>query len=292
MLSFKNIPKINICDKSIVYGYIRRIQTLIESKLIPLVINYICLLYFYESDEFGYGRKKICFTEDEGKTRYVSVKVPRVDLLNGDNANCTCYGMMDIAHNEYSSKFLYQWRFEYSDKYAMEIIHIPDIIIGITDSPNVQWYDSNNGHHIGLSNCGEIYTTVYMPSQTCKDEHYLNSKEKKTHKRYLPGSCYYIFPHDELIVNIDITAKQMEYVIKRYDTNRLIPLPNKYPILFENTDHKYRMVAHYCGTGISVKLIEFKKICRTLPRRDEHESILNQIQRIEHDESLKKNGSF
>ena len=134
MLSFKNIPKINIFDKSVVYGYIRRIETLIESKLIPLVINYICLLYFYESDEFGYGRKKICFTEDEGKTGYVSVKVPRVDLLNGDNANCTCYGMMDIAHNEYSSKFLYQWRFKATkNKKRVHTLGQSKVQLGITD---------------------------------------------------------------------------------------------------------------------------------------------------------------
>lgn len=277
MLSFKNISKINRHDKNVVYGCIRRIETLIE-KQIPLVIHYMCLLFYYELDQFEYGRKEICINEEAvqygEEPKYSCDRIPRNNLSNGDNANCSCYCIMDIMHNEYSSRFLYQWKFEYDDRYSIPIIHAADIIIGITDSSNVKWYNSNYGHHIGLSNCGEIYRTIYWPSKTCKNECY--SKNTKT----FLDKDHYIYPGDEITINIDIKEKTMEYILKKQDTNiesRIVNLP----IVFLSRNHKYRMVTYYTGVGISVKLTEFNKVPRSLERLDDKEWINNHIKRIQ-----------
>ena len=112
MLSTKNILKkvsdINRRDQSTVFGFIRRIQRLIKNKHIPLVIEYICLLFFYETDRINDSK--------------ITIKSTFIFSMR--------YGMMHILDNEYSRKFLYQWRFKYcnNNKDTKSILQF-----GITD---------------------------------------------------------------------------------------------------------------------------------------------------------------
>ena len=127
MLPLKRVHNINRYDKHTVFGYIKRIQKLMKKKQIPLVIDQLCLLFYYEFDQFH-------------------PKSSRNGLRHT--------GMMDIVNNEYTRKFLYQWRFKYyNDKSQLTPLKFQ--WIGITEliggSAHI-WR-----HRIGLQRGGLIF---------------------------------------------------------------------------------------------------------------------------------------
>ena len=252
MLPFKNIDKINTCDKNAVHGYVRRVQKLLKDQLIPLVINSMCLLYFYETDRFGTDVPKQMMVNEDGTM--VTMLKPIINSFTGAYNGCSCFGMMDIMNGEHFSKFIYQWRFAYypdpilSRHMGIHILRDDVIIIGITDSPNIDWYKSDSGHHIALSSDGYLYQTAYISSRT-----------KRNRELYSP--C--LFPNDQMIINIDIKEKKMKYSIVRANTiDEFKPL-EAIPIKFLCRNHKYRMAVYCRGTKLNIKLIKFNKIVRT-----------------------------
>lgn len=68
-----------------------------------------------------------------------------------------------------------------------------------------------------------------------------------------PTKC--IKPDDEIIMNIDIKERKMEYIVQRgtecYSYSAI-------PIDFPDEDQKYRMIAYY-----NIDLLSFNKIVRT-----------------------------
>ena len=257
MLPFKNINKINKYDKNTVHGYIRRIQRLLEDQVIPLVVNSICLSFFYVTDQFGTNVKKEMMVNEDGTI--ITMKEFGINLFTGAYNGCSCFGMMDIMNGEYFSKFIYQWRFEY---YMDPILFRQgsmkeDVIIGIADSPNVDWYKSDYGHHVALSSYGCLYKTKYIPSQTCQTELYSQNITE------FYGADKWILPKDEIIINIDIKEEKMEYIVIRADTTIDGYHFKDIPIKFLCGNHKYRIAVYCQGIGMSTKLIKFNKIART-----------------------------
>ena len=261
MLSFRNIGEINRFDRDTVYGYIKRVQKLIKSQNIPVAIQYICLLFFYEIDQF---------TEDG-----------TINLLAGYDG-CSYFGMMDITNSEYLSNFICQWRFEYytdPDKYRPITGFInTNVIIGITDSSNVHWYASNYGHHIALSKYGDLYQTKYMPSQSCETEYYTRNTIESL------GIQKWIYAKDQIIISMDIKEKKMEYVLRSDGIDRYCI--RDISIMFPSKNHKHRMAVYCQGIGMKVKLIKFNKIIRTSGKIHPNEQIQDQIERIQCEEWL------
>ena len=239
MSLLKKVRNINKYDKKLVQGYIRRIQGLISKQQIPLVIDYICLLFFCEMDRYG---KKV---------------FESIHQHNPGEPYCSWFGIMDIMHTEYSSNFLYQWRFKYHTAENGGFTN-SDIIIGITNSSHAHWFNSRCGHHIGLTNGGILYKTVYRSSKINKSELYLQDVKLASHafgKRWMCNN-------DEIIMTVDVKKKLMKYVIKRTDGKKEYWWWN-IPISFQGKDHKYRMAVAYCYYLASVELIEFNKIVAT-----------------------------
>lgn len=257
MLPFKNIDNINTHDKNAVHGYVRRVQKLLKDQLIPLVINSICLLYFYETDQFGTDVPKQMMVNEDGTM--VTMLKPIINSFTGAYNGCSCFGMMDIMNDEHFSKFIYQWRFAYYRDPILSRhmgIHITrDVIIGITDSPNLDWYKSDSGHHIALSSNGYLYQTAYISSRTKRTELYSQNRTE------LYSVC--LFPKDEMIINIDIKEKKMKYSIVRANTIDEFKPFEAIPIKFLCRNHKYRMAVYCQGIGMNIKLIKFNKIVRT-----------------------------
>ena len=263
-LPFKNIRKINTFEKNLVYGYVRRIQKSIEYQ-IPYVINAICLLFFYEMDQFG----KTKVSDDD------------------DNKRCSIFGTMNIMHTEYSSNFLYQWKFKFGSK-------TEGILIGITNSINVHWFESRYEHHIGLSSCGMVLKTNY-PSKTHPEEHYVGNycipiaeEFDLTHNNMRPNRKQCILPNDEIIISMDIKEKVMEYAIRSHGCRKFKYGMTDIPIIFERKDDKYRIaVAYLCETGMDIELIAFNKIVRTSGKIKAKEPILHQIIRNQRKNEIK-----
>ena len=241
MSLLKKVRNINKYDKKIVQGYIRRIQGLISRQQIPLVIDYICLLFFCEMDRYG---KKV---------------FESIHQHNPGEPYCSWFGIMDIMHTEYSSNFLYQWRFKYHTAENGGFTN-SDIIIGITNSSHAHWFNSRCGHHIGLTNAGNLYKTAYLLSKMCKNELYLGETEVMGDKPVKRWMCN----NDEIIMTVDVKKKLMNYVIKRTDgTKEYWWNAVNIPITFQGKDQKYRMAVAYCYYLGSVELIEFNKIVTT-----------------------------
>ena len=262
MLPFQNIDKINRYDKNTVHGYVRRAQKLFEYQ-IPLVIDFICLLFFYETDQFEKNVKRIYETDqfemnvNEHGT-IISIREVGINSFTSAYNGCSCFGTMNIMNGEYLSKFIYQWRFEYYIDpmlYKSNINMKDDVVIGITDLPNVDWYKSDHGHHIALSSYGCLYKTEYVNTKTGLDS------QKNIVECY--GVDNWIFPKDEIIINIDIKEKKMEYIIVRNEGGEDGYHFEDVPIKFLCKDHKYRMAIYCQGIGMTVKLVEFNKITRT-----------------------------
>ena len=248
MICLKNIHKINRYDKDTVRGYINRIEKKYKQR-IPLVIQYICLVFYYEKDEFG---KRIeCMKE----RRY------------------SHFGMMDIMNTDYLSQFLYQWRFKYYRDHCNNLKHkvrgASDVIFGITDQSNkLEWYNSK-GYHIGFCKYGYLYQTKHDPRTPVH-------KLEVTDMAYLKKRRRWIMPNDEMIISLDIKAKKMGFVIKR--DSKIHFEETNIPIVFAYKDQKYRIAVHCDGKGINVELIEFTKIVRTAEKIDKEKVILNQIE--------------
>ena len=243
MLSFKNINKINRYERNLVYGYVRRLQKVIKHQ-IPYIIDCICLLFFYEMDQFG------------------KTKMDQFGYYSK-------FGAMNIMHTEYSSKFLYQWIFKCSPE------SVKGLVIGITDSTNPHWFLSHHEHHVAWTRTGLVFKTNYKPSQTDETEHYI--RNYRTENRYR-NRRNWILPNDEIIISIDIKEKLLEYVISR--DGELQYEDMDIPIIFEKKNHKYRIAA-YCRTEMNIELTAFKKIVRTSGKNYAYELILRQIERNE-----------
>lgn len=257
MISLKNlvrhIKKINRYERSIVRAFVNIIGRTIHSQTIPLVLEYICLLFFYETDAFG-----------------ESIEKPL--RFQGSCRRYSRFGKMDIMNTEYLAGFLYQWRFKYDCDAAFHIYKDSDVVFGITDQPSkMEWYNSNDGHHIGLCKYGYLYKTQSKSSKT--------NKTTVTDMSKLKCRRRWVMPNDEMIINIDIKAKKMEFVIMR-DANIHFKLPD-IPIVFASKDHKYRIVVYCEGKGISVELSKFNKIVRASEKIDKDELILDHMKRIE-----------
>ena len=215
-LCFKNIKKINNFEKNLVYGYVRIIQKLIEYQ-IPYVINGICLLFFYEMDQFG--KTKVSNDDERIKKR------------------CSIFGTMNIMHTEYSSNFLYQWKFKFGTK-------TEGVLIGITNSTTVHWFESRYEHHIGLSSCGMILKTE-NPSKTCPEEHYVGNYCTPIAEEFAltpnntgPNRKQCILPNDEIIISMDVKEKLMEYAIRSHGCRKFKYGMTGIPIIFERKDDK------------------------------------------------------
>lgn len=265
-LCFKNIKKINNFEKNLVYGYVRIIQKLIEYQ-IPYVINGICLLFFYEMDQFG--KTKVSNDDERIKKR------------------CSIFGTMNIMHTEYSSNFLYQWKFKFGTK-------TEGVLIGITNSTTVHWFESRYEHHIGLSSCGMILKTE-NPSKTCPEEHYVGNYCTPIAEEFAltpnntgPNRKQCILPNDEIIISMDVKEKLMEYAIRSHGCRKFKYGMTGIPIIFERKDDKYRIaVAYLCETGMDIELIAFNKIVRTSGKIKAKESILHQIIRNQRKNKIK-----
>ena len=249
MLSTRNILKkvsdINRCDQHTVFGFIRRIQRLVKNKRIPLVIEYICLLFFYETDRFGDSKITI-------KSRFSMM-----------------YGMMHILDNEYSRKFLYQWRFKYcnNNKDTKSILQF-----GITDEGDSRKLFWN--YRIRLSTDGRVWKFTPMVKIN-----YVPNLEKWNSR------SKWILSNDEIIMSMDIEKKKMEYVIQRGTYFYCLP---DISIEFPTPNQKYRMFVLHRGQDkeIEIKLTAFTKVPRTSDKTHK-ELIKDQIERIKCEEVKK-----
>ena len=244
MLPLKRVRNINRYDKHTVFGYIKRIQKLMKKKQIPLVIDQLCLLFYYEFDQF------------HPKS---SIHPPRI------------IGMMDIVNNEYSRKFLYQWRFKYE---ALPCQFNP-LWIGITKTSDT--YPQCN---IAIERNGKLYSGCNLKRMPQEIEMTANLTKWHNSKKEIL-SC------DEIILSIDIKAAKMEFVIQRGGAYYFYP-----PLsIYFSKDQKYRVFTDYWFKDINVKLIAFNKIVRTSTRND-NELIRDQIRRIEIDELKQVNNAI
>ena len=257
MLPTKNILKkvsdINRRDQSTVFGFIRRIQRLIKNKHIPLVIEYICLLFFYETDRFY----------PESTIRY-----PDFAML----------GMMDILDNAYSRKFLYQWRFKANkNKKRVHTLGESEVQLGITDVHR-HFYTSSE-RTIKLTSNGNMCS--YGPGQTLSE-----TAIRKNVEKWNSSSTRILF-NDEIIMSMDIEKKKMEYVIQRGTYVYCFP---DISIEFPAPNQKYRMFVLHRGQDkeIEIKLTAFTKVPRTSDKTH-NELIKDQIERIKCEEVKKSN---
>ena len=243
---FKKVSDINRCDQDTVFGFIRRIQRLVKNKRIPLVIEYICLLFFYETDRFGDSKITI-------KSRFSMM-----------------YGMMHILDNEYSRKFLYQWRFKYcnNNKDTKSILQF-----GITDEGDSRKLFWN--YRIRLSTDGRVWKFTPMVRIN-----YVPNLEKWNSR------SKWILSNDEIIMSMDIEKKKMEYVIQRSEDSYYFY--DNISIEFPTPDQKYRMFVCHHGKDneIKIKLTAFIKVPRTSDKTHK-ELIKDQIERIKCEEVKK-----
>ena len=248
MSPHNNIDKIHKDDKKIVYAYISRIQRLFRNQQIPLEINDMCLSFLHRLDYF------------QNTVRlYNSYWYP-------------CFGRMDIMDTKDSSQFLYQWRFKWHK--TMQSISNSSLMIGITAAPNHMWSQFS----ISLGKYGYLYKSEYMGQIKTSPKYDIQNLRNwnSLNREIVPGA--------EIIMSLDIKQNSMEYVVRTGErwysiTNIAIRFPHK--------QLKYRMFVYYEGAKMDIDLIECKKVPRTSGKIDEEELILDQMNRIEHDESLK-----
>ena len=251
----KKVSDINRCDQNTVFGFIRRIQRLIKNKHIPLVIEYICLLFFYETDRF--------YPES------TSIRHPDFAML----------GMMDILDNAYSRKFLYQWRFKANkNKKRVHTLGESEVQLGITDVHR-HFYTSSE-RTIKLTSNGNMCS--YGPGQTLS-----RTNRPKNVEKWNSSSTRILF-NDEIIMSIDIEKKKMEYVIQRSEDSYYFY--DNISIEFPTPDQKYRMFVCHHGKDneIKIKLTAFIKVPRTSDKTHK-ELIKDQIERIKCEEVKKSN---
>ena len=87
LLPFNRIGNINRLDRNTIYGYIREAETSMNHIAhVPIMINNICLLFYYEFDQFG-----TC-------GRYMTIKQAgtAVTVNDKDRNGCSCYGWENL----------------------------------------------------------------------------------------------------------------------------------------------------------------------------------------------------
>lgn len=288
LLPFNRIGNINRLDRNTINGYIREAETSMNHNgPVPLMINTICLLFYYEFDQFG-----IC-------GRYMTIKQAgtAVTINDKDRNGCSCYGTMDIINNQHFKAFLYQWTFKYErgedyDK-AENLFHknsddpYSALAIGITDDAhdvnidhsNVHWFEAKYNFHVALSEYGDMYRTKFLRSESCKTEKY----SQDTFKELGKGTSTWLWPGDEIIICLDMKEKMMEYRIHRECPEMFASYSvTKIAVKFPSNNTKYRIAVFDKGIGTTVRMIKFNKV-PWKPATDK-EGIYDRIQKIQSEE--------
>ena len=117
-MSLRRTKSINQTDKDIVIGYVKDVQRLINAQQIPMVVTYLCLMYFfYEIDHFDKAGKNIKIND-------------RGDILTAVSCEKgTCYGKLNIGADSNNIPFIFSWTFNIISRSSF-------IYIGLDSSKN------------------------------------------------------------------------------------------------------------------------------------------------------------
>ena len=212
---------------------------------------------------------------------YLTINKKKYAVVNKIGGGGTCYGLMEIINNDYSSKFIYQWQFKI--KRLNYYCNVPQWTIGIcSDNANYlnnDYSQSNYNWHVALSNLGVLHRTLFVRTKYDDAEgQYYEYYAKDYTYDYNMSICYN--NNDVITINLDMKEKKMEYVINERNVDRWAI--KQIPIFFPSADTKYRIAIFSEERGTKVKLINFDKIVWTRPK-NETETIRDRIARWKHE---------
>ena len=135
--------KANQRAKDLINGYIRSQYS--NNNVIPVVINYICLLYYLIKDKFGKHGKLLEVSSNSGS-----------HIVESNNSSMiwnTVYGTVDIDVNKFTNMIVH-WTFKIEYKY---------VVIGIDSSDSEYterfgWGTNNDKNHYGWYGMGILYS--------------------------------------------------------------------------------------------------------------------------------------
>ena len=158
---FKKIKFISQWEKDLVIGYSKEAQQLVKPNKIPIAISYLCLLFYYESDNFTTS------TEDSTTTATTLKATDKVAKVFG---NQILYSYLNTQFDKLP--LLFEWTFKVKSKDDNDDNdNLKGCVIGITtagEPSDIFEYEksfniSNTGHirvHVRMRNFGEYEYSV------------------------------------------------------------------------------------------------------------------------------------
>lgn len=259
-MSFNRISKINQIDKDIVHGYIRRSWNSFKHLNIPIAINHICLIFFYEFDHFA----------ECGLNMDINDKKDIVTNTGGRGS--TCYGALLIANDDYSTRFIYQWEFvvlPYTIPEESGFITIGVIEHNCKNFGRKNFATSSHNFHIAVLDDGVISHTEWYDSIGDGKELYPTPVFS-----HFSGGAY--GQNDVITITLDMKEKDIEFVIKDKDGFFLAGAQVN-EVKFDADVWKYRVAIFLDDLGASVKMSRFDKVIQR--PRDDNESIYDCFER-------------
>eukprot|EP01084_Bolivina_argentea_P070491 128161_1 len=176
---FKKIKNIDTKSKDIVFGYIKQHQSLLSNN-IPLLINHMCLIYYFSSDKFDQN----CIGKD----------------LSIINETCVSMVQGSLWQSAILTRIIntgkYQWTFKILANMQSECLNDFTIDIGITDTnawceenqdkntpQDTFFYERNDSYRsYAFNTCGHLYDPTLeegyeilkMYAVKCKKDYIIN----------------------------------------------------------------------------------------------------------------------
>ena len=219
---FKKFSKIDKRTKYGVYGWIRKAENELKLSNVPLMIQSICILYFYEDEIFNVFGTGIDVSKDKK-----SITKSMCGWTNNS------YGITKIQSN---TNNVYEWEFIIKNRSDIE----RGIIIGISNAhkPNIMLMDHMAENEYSYAHCCDGDTFNRYGNQW---------DWKKTHPQHVLW-----WTDDKITMTLNLATAQLIFFV---NDEQKIRIEN----IVKGNDITYRMFVSMYFVNECVQLLKFTK---------------------------------